>query len=107
MNSIALFSHIAVPLALGRHDRVSRPVGAVVVDGVLLSDPRKAPVLDTVEVLELLLVPPPLALRGAKLGLDRGLAAVDVEALVGRDERGLAPIRLLEPASRGPIVGVP
>lgn len=75
-------SDIPVSGALGRHGRVPGPVGAIVVDGVLVAYPAQAAVLRAVEVLKLSLVPPPRALSGAELGLDGGLAAVDVEAAV-------------------------
>lgn len=98
---------VTVTLALRRHLRVSNTISAVVVDGVFLADPAEPPVLKAVQILELLLVPPPLALGCTKLGLHRRFTAVHVEAPVGCDEWGLGPVRLLKPAPRGPIVGVP
>lgn len=100
-------SGVAVPLALWGHGRVSSPVVAVIVDGVLATHPFEAVVLTRVEVSELPLVPPALALGGAELGLHGRLAAVDVELPVRRHERCLRPVRLLESAARGPIVRVP
>lgn len=99
--------YVSVPLALWWHSRVSDSVSAVVVDGVFLADPPQPPPLLSIKVLELLLVPPPLTLGGTKLGFDGGLAAVDVEAPVRGDERGLGPIGLFQPTPGGPVVCVP
>lgn len=100
-------SYVSVSLAFYWENRVSDLISAVVVDGEFGADPLEAPVLISVKVLELLLVPPPLALGGAKIGLDRGLAAVDVEALVGGDKGSLGPVCLLKPTPCGPVVRVP
>jgi hypothetical protein len=100
-------SGVAVAVALGRHGGVAFAVVAVVVDGVRLADPGEAAVLVGVEVAELRLVPPPGALGGAVPGLRRRLAAIDVEAPVGGDERRPRPVGLLPPAAGGPVVGVP
>lgn len=99
--------YVSVSLALGWEGGVSDSVSAVVVDGEFLADPLEPPPLISIKVLELLLVPPSLALRGTEFGLHRGLTAVDVEALVRGNERGLGPIGLFQPTPCGPIVCVP
>lgn len=100
-------SYVSVSFALWRETRVSDPVTAVVVDGVLASNPAQPPPLISIEVLELLLVPPPLTLGGTVLGFHRRLAAVDVEAPVGGHEGSLGPVGLFESSPSGPIICIP
>ncbi|KAL6969173.1 hypothetical protein U1Q18_028895, partial [Sarracenia purpurea var. burkii] len=99
--------NVSISVAFRGNSGVSGPVGAVVVDGELVADPGEPPVLVGVEILEILLVPPPLALSGAELSLHGGLAAIDGEALVGGDEGSLGPVGLLQSTPRCPVVRVP
>ena len=98
---------IPVSAAFRRHGGEPRAIRAVIVDGILATNPCKTSVLEGIEVLEGTLIPPPLPLCGADGSGGRGFAAVDMEAAVGGEEGRLAPVGLLKAASRGPVVGIP
>lgn len=100
-------SYVSVSLALGWNSGVPGPIGAVVVNSILITNPTETTPLERIKVLEFLLIPPAFALSVTELGLDRGLTTIDVEAPVGGHKWSLGPVGLLKPAPRGPIVCVP
>jgi len=100
--------NVTVSFALRRRDmRIAFSVSAVVVDGVFLAHPSEPTPLGGVKVTELRLVPPPLALRVAELGVHRSLAPVDVKPLVRCYEGCFRPIRFLQTTPRCPVISVP
>lgn len=107
MKKLMSTSYVSVSLALGRDRREPDSVITVVINSILATNPSKTTPLERIEVLKFLLVPPTLALSAAELGFNRRLTAVDMEALVGGDERGLRPVGLLQATPRGPVVRVP
>lgn len=104
---LQLNSDIMVPFAFRRHCRVSGSISAIVIDSILWSNPLKSSILISIQVLKLLLIPPPHSLCGTEFGLNRCLTTVDMKSPVRSDERSLAPVSLLEAASCRPIIGIP
>lgn len=99
--------NVAVPLAFREKLWESNTVSAVIVDGVFPAHPLEPSPLSSIEVSELRLVPPSLALSGAELGIHGRLAPIDVEAFVGGYEWSFGPVCLLQSTPRRPVICVP
>lgn len=62
-------SDVTVALAFRSGSWKPDPISAVVVNGVLLANPPESPVLSSIKILELPLIPPTLALCLTELGI--------------------------------------
>ena len=87
--------------------RVPNAVRAIVVDGPFLAHPPEPLPLSGVEVAELRLVPPSLALSVTELSIHSGLTSINVEALVSGYEGSFGPICLLQTTPCGPVICIP
>lgn len=104
---MVIILYVSVSLALWWDSGVSDPISAVVIYSVFASNPSESTVLEGIEVLKFLLIPPAFTLTVTESGIHRGFTAIDMETLVCSNKWSLRPIGFLETSTGRPVVSVP